>query len=217
MNSSSKSPVKRRFWTTGRIALTLAATIIVAAIGSSSCNTNTAGVPPAGGASTPAPVKAGAEPAAGSAAVTIPVPAAIMNASVKTLGGETFKLADYAGKVLVLDVWATWCGPCRQEIPFLVELSKEYKSQGVEVVGLTVEDPVADLQTVKDFARQYNISYKIGWADRDLAVGLMRGRDAIPQTLVITRDGRLFKHFYGFNSATHPVKMREAVEQALNL
>src|SRR6266540_3034915 len=88
-----------------------------------------------------------------------PLPENVMQASINLLDGQKAKLADYSGKVLIVDLWATWCGPCRQEIPHLVELAKEYKSKGVEVIGLTKEDPENQPEAVKQFSELMNINY----------------------------------------------------------
>lgn len=145
------------------------------------------------------------------------VPASVMEADFQTLDGGSLRLSGYAGKVLVLDLWATWCGPCRQEIPHLVQLGNEYRARGVEVVGLSTEDPAAAAPKVRDFAGEFKINYTLGWAGGELARALMQGNSSIPQTFVITRDGRLVKRLIGFNALTGPTQLREAVEQALRL
>jgi thiol-disulfide isomerase/thioredoxin len=126
------------------------------------------------------------------------------------------RLSSLAGKVVVVDLWASWCGPCRQEIPQLVQLSKDYKDRGVEVIGLTTEDPAAAAQKVRDFAKEFQIDYTLAWAG-DVAPILMQGNTSIPQKFVITRDGRLMKRLIGFNTQTGTAQLREAVEQALRL
>jgi thiol-disulfide isomerase/thioredoxin len=142
-----------------------------------------------------------------------PLPENVMQASISLLDGQKAKLADYSGKVLIVDLWATWCGPCRQEIPHLVELAKEYKGKGVEVIGLTNENPETDAEMVKEFSKVFNINYTIGWADQEMQSGLMRGRQAIPQTLIIGRDGKVLKHYVGFNPRLIP-QMKEVIEAA---
>lgn len=147
---------------------------------------------------------------------------AVFQANFKTLDGKTKKLADYSGKVVVVDLWATWCGPCRQEIPHLVEMAKAYKSKGVEIIGLTNENPVTDEQKVRDFSKEFKINYAVGWADPQMQVGLMNGRGGIPQTIIIGRDGKVKKHFVGFSAvanssplAADPSKMKAALEEAI--
>jgi thiol-disulfide isomerase/thioredoxin len=146
-----------------------------------------------------------------------PLAANILNTEVKLLDGKTLRLADYKGKVVVLDMWATWCGPCRVEIPHLIELGREYGPQGVEVIGLTTEDPESDEQKVRDFVRQFKIDYKVGWIEGEMAMALANGRNSIPQTFIITRDGRLLKQFVGFNPTSSPPMIREAIETAIKM
>ena len=139
---------------------------------------------------------------------------ALVERTFPTLDGKSQRLSDYAGKVVVVDVWATWCGPCRAEIPHLIELAKEFKGQGVEVIGLTTENPATDTEAVREFARQFKINYPIGWANGEFASGLMNGRGTIPQTYVIGRDGKVRKHLVGFNAQTSPTQLRAAIEEA---
>jgi thiol-disulfide isomerase/thioredoxin len=136
-----------------------------------------------------------------------------MQASINLLDGQKTKLADYSGKVLIVDLWATWCGPCKQEIPHLVEIAKEYKEKGVEVIGLTNENPETDAEWVKQFSEAFNINYRIGWADDEMQAGLTRGRNSIPQTFIIGRDGKIVRHFVGFSPRLIP-QMKAAIEEA---
>jgi thiol-disulfide isomerase/thioredoxin len=139
--------------------------------------------------------------------------AEIMNAQIQALDGEAFRLADFNDKVIVLDLWATWCGPCRLEIPHLVELSKEYAPKNVEVIGLTTENPETHEETVRAFAKEFKINYRLGWADASLALGLTRGRNTIPQTFVIAPGGRVVAHIRGF-SPQLPTMIRAAIDKA---
>lgn len=164
-----------------------------------------------------------AAPDARSDAPPAPLPESLMQASINLLDGQKTKLADYSGKVLVLDLWATWCGPCKQEVPYLVQIAKDYKSSGVEVIGLTSEDPEIHAEIVKDFSKMYNINYPIGWADTEMQTGLMGVRPGIPQTFIIGRDGKVLKHFVGFtklvssprSQSLDPHKLKAAVEEAV--
>jgi glutathione peroxidase-family protein len=94
-------------------------------------------------------------------------------------------------------------------------LQKEYRSKGVEVVGLSTEDPDESEQSVKNFVKDYQVDYRIGWATSDVKLTLMQGRDAIPQSFVISRDGRIVRRFVGFNSKATPPQMKLAIEEAL--
>ncbi len=128
-------------------------------------------------------------------------------------------MADFKNKVLVVNIWATWCGPCRMEMPDLVKLNHEYKSRGLVVLGLaTTYNEQDDVDRVKDFIKTQKIDYKILWDDGSLAQPLVQsvsGRSVIPQSFVISRDGKIVKHFQGFNAMSTPALMRQAVEDAL--
>jgi thiol-disulfide isomerase/thioredoxin len=136
-----------------------------------------------------------------------------MQASINLLDGQKTRLADYSGKVLIVNLWATWCGPCRQEIPHLIEIAKEYKGKGVEVIGLTKEDPENQPEMVKQFSELMSINYPIGWVDDEMQSELMRGRAAIPQAYIIGRDGKILKHYVGFNPRVVP-QMKAVIEAA---
>ena len=202
-NSDRVGPVK--FWSPLRLVSTLIVLGLLAAFGASSCNSND----PA--PSTPVSKTSGSAP--GAALVTLPP--AVLDSQMKSINGEPIKLSNYQGKVLLVNLWATWCAPCRRETPELVKLYKEYQSRGVEMVGLSTEDPEASAQSVQEFVRQYNVDYHVGWASREVAITLMQGRGSIPQSFVITRDGRIKKRFIGFHPVDTPPKLKEAIEEAL--
>jgi thiol-disulfide isomerase/thioredoxin len=216
--SSQKPGGQRSFWTPGRVGLTLAALVLISALGLSSCNssevvTNNNTTP----ANRPANVAA---PSAPSPPAIVSLPAEVRDVSLKTLDGSSLKLSDYADKVLVLNLWATWCGPCRQEMPELVKLSNEYKERGLVVLGVaTTYNEQNNIAKVKEFVQSQSIPYKVIWDDGTLAapmVQAVQGRAVIPQSFVISRDGRIVKHFQGFSQYSTPQLMRQAIEEALN-
>src|SRR6476646_4788362 len=158
-------------------------------------------------ATTPNPVNANAStttpaPAVKAAPPALPdLPPEVSVVPLKDATGASFKLADFFGKVMVVNLWATWCGPCRQEIPELVKLHKEFHSRGVEMIGLTTENPEASAERVRKFIQDFQIDYRIGWAPVQVAAPLMKENQAIPQIFVISRDARILKHFRGFSPA----------------
>jgi cytochrome c biogenesis protein CcmG, thiol:disulfide interchange protein DsbE len=111
---------------------------------------------------------------------------------LKDIDGRDWKLADQSGKVVVVNYWATWCPPCRIETPGLVNLYNEYRSRGVGVVGVTMDE---DLDSVPPFVESYQIKYPI----------LLPGRDpnispdgiALPTTFLYDKNGRLAKKYTG--------------------
>lgn len=216
VNHDKKNP--KRLLTPVRLAFTAIVLFLVAAFGVSSCSSGDEKrtAPPASSApgNTPAARNAPApRPAAPPPLTTLP--ASIVDVELKAVSGKPIKLSSYAGKVLVVNLWATWCGPCRAEIPELVKLHKEFRSKGLEVVGLSTEDPESSAEKVKRFVADFGMTYRVGWATNAVAIELMQGRDSIPQSFVISRDGQIVKRFVGFNPVTTPPLIREAIEQAL--
>jgi thiol-disulfide isomerase/thioredoxin len=196
------------YLTPGRVALTILVLSLVATIGVSSCN-STEEIGKTGPVSINPP-----KPAAAAPAPLVTLPPLVLDAELQSIKGDPIKLSNYAGKILVVNLWATWCGPCRTEIPELVKLQKEYGPKGLQVVGLSTEPPEASAEGVRSFAREYKMDYPVGWVTRDVAVALMQGRDAIPQSFVISRDGRIVKRFIGFSAVSTPKQLRDAIEEA---
>lgn len=115
--------------------------------------------------------------------------------------GKRAKIADYRGKVLVLDFYATWCEPCRRSIPHLLALRRQFGPAGMEIVGLNVGGG-DDRIKVADFARELNITYPLGFPDKPLTDLFLSDNQTIPQTFVFGRDGQLAKRFIGYEAAT---------------
>ncbi len=135
---------------------------------------------------------------------------------VRTLDGGTIKLSNYRGKVLVMDFWATWCGPCRQETPQLARIARENSSRGLEVIGLHIDDRgKSSLEDIRKFIDSYGIGYTVGLATDDMFTSYLGfDDDRLPQTLVFGRDGKLIKHLIGYGPS-HGKVLDEAVNQAL--
>ena len=123
--------------------------------------------------------------------------AAPLDYTIKDMNGVDVKLSSFKGKVILLNFWATWCGPCKAEIPSLVELQKQY-AKDLVVLGMSVDDTVDKL---KPYATQYKINYPIlvglGRDDVQEAFGPLWG---IPVTVFIDRDGRIAKRHSGIAS-----------------
>lgn len=128
--------------------------------------------------------------------------------------GQLATLADYHGKVLVLDCYATWCVPCRQSIPRLIALQKSYGPQGLQIVGLNVGGP-DDRIKVADFTRELGIDYPLGFPDKALTDLLLGGDQTIPQIFIFGRDGHLVKRFIGYEQATG-AELEKVIGEAVN-
>lgn len=113
--------------------------------------------------------------------------------SLRDLDGLPLSLAKYRGKVVLLDFWATWCAPCRKEIPDFVQFQQEYARLGFQVIGLSVDGRVAP---VRKFREDYNMNYRVAMCDartRQLYGGIKN----VPTTLLIGRDGRIYSKMLG--------------------
>lgn len=143
------------------------------------------------------------------------LPEELLNRELRSLEKGSFRLADFGGKVLVVNLWASWCGPCRSEIPDFEEVRREYSARGVEFVGLTTEDPRTDSARVKQFLRDVKFGFRLGWADRETADALMKGRRVIPQTLVISPDGHVVLHMRGYGRERGVTMLRNAIDLTL--
>ena len=208
--SERKDLKKVKLWTPLRLVSTVVVLGLFAAFGISSCNSND----PQSASNQKVTARVSTAPnRAAPALVSLPRP--VLDAENKAANGAPIKLANYSGKVLLVNLWATWCGPCRMETPELVKLHKEFQGRGVEMIGLSTEDPVASAESVAEFVREYHVDYQIGWATREVALTLMQGHGAIPQSFVIARDGRIVRRFIGFNPEATPPQLKQALEAAL--
>lgn len=142
------------------------------------------------------------------------LPVSLRERQINALDHGTFRFDDFQGKVLVINVWASWCGPCRREIPEYEKVRKAYEGRDVEFIGLTTEDPIIASARVKKFVREVGFNFRIGWADQETARTLMNGRNSIPQTLVIDGDGRVVSHWSGFSRGGGD-KLKQAIDHAL--
>ena len=193
---------QKKFWTPVRLCFTFVVVMLVAVF-ASSCNSND--VTPT--ATSSAPNAAGP--------VLNSLPPNVLTSEMRAATGSPFKLSDYSGKVIFVNLWATWCGPCRLETPELVKLHKEFQDRGVEMFGLSTEEPDASAEAVRKFVSAFNVDYHIGWATPEVKFTLMQGRGAIPQSFIITREGRIMRRFIGFNPDSTPPQLRQALEDAL--
>ncbi|MBO0721163.1 MAG: TlpA family protein disulfide reductase [Blastocatellia bacterium] len=121
------------------------------------------------------------------------------------------------GKPVVIDLWASWCGPCRQEIPHLVQLSNQYGKDGLIVIGLTIEDPQEDRDEVKEFVKQFKMNYRVAFAPDELYSYFSGNteRFVIPQTFVFGADGKVIRHIVGYNETKGKEYLFAAVDKAI--
>jgi len=141
--------------------------------------------PTASNALSPAVCDAGAKPAN-------------LNFTLKDVNGADVSLASFKGKVIVLDFWATWCGPCKVEIPWFVELHEKYKDRGLAVVGIQVQDEPDGLKAfVKEYRMTYPVLVGMGHDDLEEAFAPIWG---LPTTFIISRDGLICRKRMGLHA-----------------
>ncbi len=126
--------------------------------------------------------------------------AAAPDFELKTTDGKTVHLSDYRGKAVLLNFWATWCPPCKIEMPWFVDLQKQYAGQGLQVIGVAMDDD-ADQQAAKigQFAKEMNLNYVVALGN-DKVGDAYGGVEGLPTTFYIGRDGRVVSAVSGLVS-----------------
>ena len=121
---------------------------------------------------------------------------ALFNATLPDESGHPQALKQYAGKIVVLNFWATWCEPCREEMPELSQLNAAYKNKNVIILGVAIDDVGA----VASFVKETKVSYPLFAADMDgmqYATNLGNDKDVLPFTVIIKADGTVAKTYFG--------------------
>ncbi len=112
--------------------------------------------------------------------------------TLKDMSGAKVRLADYKGKVVLLNFWATWCAPCTFEIPWFAEFERTFKDRGFSVIGISMDDD--GWKSVKPYIEAKKVDYRIAAGDADVAQKY-GGVEALPETFLIDREGRIaFRH-----------------------
>ncbi len=116
--------------------------------------------------------------------------------TLKTLDGQEMTLSKLKGKVVLLDFWATWCAPCREAIPHLINLQKTYREKGFEVIGMNVDR--GDVETVRRFVKSMDIPYPITLTPEEVLRNY--GVTGLPTTILIDKAGKIRQKLLGFSS-----------------
>jgi thiol-disulfide isomerase/thioredoxin len=154
--------------------------------------------PQTAGASVEAPAQPqpGAAPAVQAPAQDSRNPVAPDFSLADVMDGKSFRLSEQKGKVVLIDFWATWCGPCRMAIPHLIELQKEYKGQGLRVVGISLDQQGPAV--VKPFYQQWKMNYTVVIDSQGSVARDYGGIRSIPTALLIGKDGHVITGFVGY-------------------
>jgi thiol-disulfide isomerase/thioredoxin len=117
--------------------------------------------------------------------------------TLQSLDGKTVHLSDFRGKALVLNFWATWCAPCKIEMPWFVELQKKYGPQGLQLVGVAMDD--ATPREISDFAKEMSVNYPI-LIGKEAVGQAYGGVPFMPETFYIDRNGKIIVNAFGLKS-----------------
>jgi peroxiredoxin len=129
--------------------------------------------------------------------------------ALKDVNGKTVHLSDYKGKVVLLDFFATWCGPCKIEIPWFMEMERRNKDRGFAVLGVAMDDE--GWEVVKPFLADLGVNYRVVIGN-DATAGMYGGVDALPTTFLIDKEGRIAAVHVGLASRKD---FEDGIEQLL--
>jgi thiol-disulfide isomerase/thioredoxin len=130
--------------------------------------------------------------------------------SLESLDGKTMRLSDFRGKAVLLNFWATWCGPCKIEMPWFVDLQNQYGSQGLQIVGVAMDD--ASKQDIAKFAKDMGVNYPI-LIGKESVGDQYGGIPALPESFLIARDGKIVDKIIGLMGKA---EIEDAIKKALN-
>ena len=114
--------------------------------------------------------------------------------ALKDLQGRTLRLSNYKGKVVLLNFWATWCPPCRAEMPDLIRMQREYRAKGLQVIGITY--PPQEIKGVRQFIRKLGVNYPVALGTKETKT-LFDESETLPVTIVIDRQGNVRERIEG--------------------
>jgi thiol-disulfide isomerase/thioredoxin len=129
--------------------------------------------------------------------------------TLDTLDGKTLRLSDLRGKAVLLNFWATWCGPCKIEMPWFVELQRQYGSQGLQVIGVAMDDSGKD--EIAKFAKEMDVNYPVLLGKEEVG-DEYGGVPALPESFFIGRDGKIVDRIIGLKGRA---EIEDAVKEAL--
>jgi peroxiredoxin len=129
--------------------------------------------------------------------------------SLESLDGKATRLSDFRGKAVLLNFWATWCGPCKIEMPWFVDLQNQYGSQGLQIVGVAMDD--ASKEDIAKFAKDMGVNYPV-LIGKEAVGDAYGGVPALPETFLIARDGKIMDKIIGLRGKA---EIEDAIKKAL--
>jgi len=149
-----------------------------------------------------------------------PVVSGIAEGTIHLLDGTKTKLSDHKGNVVILNLWGIWCGPCRDEMPHLQAMQKQYADKGLKVIGLNVGDnegKAEPVENIKRFAEQMKIDYTLARVESPLInqFYLLSKQQSVPQTIIVDREGRLRGLFVGGGPRVYS-EMKSSLDKTMN-
>jgi thiol-disulfide isomerase/thioredoxin len=145
----------------------------------------------------------------------VTLPSSILDRELTTIDDRRLKLSDYSDRTIVLNLFASWCGPCRVNLPDLIDLKRSYVGHPIEVIGLVSQKNDPDLDAVRKFVRDQGINFQVIWDTENFGDSLLKvvnGRSVLPDTFIIVQ-GTVRKTFFGFNASVTPQVLRETLDQ----
>lgn len=130
--------------------------------------------------------------------------------TLEQLSGGNLKLSDLRGKAVLLNFWATWCGPCKIETPWLVEMQNQYGNQGLQVIGVAMDDSGKD--EISKFAKDMGVNYPV-LLGKEAVGDAYGGVPALPESFFIGRDGKIVDRIIGLKGKA---EIEDAIKKALN-
>jgi len=145
----------------------------------------------------------------------VTLPSSLLDRELNTIDGRPLKLSDYSNRTIVLNLFASWCGPCRMNLPDLIDLKRSYVGHPIEVIGLVSQKNDPDLDAVRKFVRDQGVNFEVIWDTENFGDSLIKavnGRSVLPDTFIIVR-GNVRKTFFGFNGSMTPQQLRQTLDQ----
>ncbi|HTS36959.1 MAG TPA: TlpA disulfide reductase family protein [Candidatus Solibacter sp.] len=130
--------------------------------------------------------------------------------TLQSLDGKDMRLSDFRGKAVLLNFWATWCGPCKIEMPWFVELQKEYGPQGFQIVGVAMDD--SSKEDIAKFAKDMGVNYPV-LIGKEAVGEAYGGVPALPESFFISRDGKIMDKFIGLRGKG---EVEDAIKKTLD-